>query len=316
MNPPHGVQWFRVAAVDELPEGRVKSVMAGHRSVCLSNVDGQWAAMDKRCPHQGGPLGEGSIERGAGGQCWIRCPWHGWDFDPLTGKPPGGHEDSGQTMDLTELRDGAVFVGLAREPAHERTVTNVMAETLVNWGVKHVFGMVGHSNLGLADAIRRRTVAGEMRYISVRHEGAAAFANGVAQEWLGSPMAAEIEALWAAGLWLPREALGTEQMRSWHSSYLSFGLKAEPPAPKRQYNRTHQLAELMAATQAIDEGRSVAAHVLEQLDPGTSMGGARPKATIENAGPTRCWPTTCDAGLTSLKWTAPNSSGAWSSMLQ
>jgi len=67
------------------------------------------------------------------------------------------------------------------------------------------------------------------------------------------------------------------------AGYLSFGLKAEPPAPKRQYNRTHQLAELIAATQAIEEGRQVAAHLLEQLDPGTSMGGARPKATIEDA---------------------------------
>ena len=67
------------------------------------------------------------------------------------------------------------------------------------------------------------------------------------------------------------------------AGYLSFGLKAEPPAPRRQYNRTHQLAELIAATQAIEEGRQVAAHLLEQLDPGTSMGGARPKATIEDA---------------------------------
>ncbi|MBT2332344.1 HipA domain-containing protein [Variovorax paradoxus] len=67
------------------------------------------------------------------------------------------------------------------------------------------------------------------------------------------------------------------------AGYLSFGLKAEPPAPRRQYNRTHQLAELIDATQAIEEGRPVAAHLLEQLDPGTSMGGARPKATIEDA---------------------------------
>lgn len=67
------------------------------------------------------------------------------------------------------------------------------------------------------------------------------------------------------------------------AGYLSFGLKAEPPAPKRQYNRTHQLTELIAATQAIEEGRPVAAHLLEKLDPGTSMGGARPKATIEDA---------------------------------
>jgi serine/threonine-protein kinase HipA len=67
------------------------------------------------------------------------------------------------------------------------------------------------------------------------------------------------------------------------AGYLSFGLRAEPPAPRRQYNRPHQLAELIAATQAIEEGRQVAAHLLEQLDPGTSMGGARPKATIEDA---------------------------------
>jgi pyruvate oxidase len=183
------VQWFRVAAVEELPEGRVKSVTPGNRSVCLSHFNGQWAAMDNRCPHQGGPLGEGSIERGADGQCWIRCPWHGWDFDPLTGKPPGGHEDSGQQMFPVEVRDGAVFVGLAPEPAHERTVSDVMAETLVNWGVKHVFGMVGHSNLGLADAIRRRTVAGEMHYVGVRHEGAAAFAASAYGKLSGRPAA-------------------------------------------------------------------------------------------------------------------------------
>ena len=64
---------------------------------------------------------------------------------------------------------------------------------------------------------------------------------------------------------------------------LSFGLNKVPPAPARRYNRTHQLADLIAATQAIDEGRPVAAQVLLQLNPGTSLGGARPKATIEDA---------------------------------
>lgn len=67
------------------------------------------------------------------------------------------------------------------------------------------------------------------------------------------------------------------------AGYLSFGLKAVPPAPKRLYNRTHQLAELVAAAQTIEEGKPVPAHLLEQLDPGTSMGGARPKATVEDA---------------------------------
>jgi len=67
------------------------------------------------------------------------------------------------------------------------------------------------------------------------------------------------------------------------AGYLSFGLKAMPPAPKRQYNRTHQLEELVAAAQAIEAGQLLPIEVLERLDPGTSMGGARPKATIEDA---------------------------------
>ena len=56
------------------------------------------------------------------------------------------------------------------------TVSDLMVDTMINWGVTHVFGMVGHSNLGLADAVRRRCEAGKLTYIGIRHEGAAAFA--------------------------------------------------------------------------------------------------------------------------------------------
>lgn len=183
------LDWIEVAQAADLPEGRVKTVTARTTSICLSHFDGQWAAMDNRCPHQGGPLGEGSIERGVEGQCWIRCPWHGWDFDPLTGAPPGGHEDTGQTTYPVEIRDGAVFIGLEPEPEHVRTVTDAMAESMVNWGVKSVFGMVGHSNLGLADAIRRRVSDGEMRYFGIRHEGAASFAASAYGKLTGKPAA-------------------------------------------------------------------------------------------------------------------------------
>jgi len=66
------------------------------------------------------------------------------------------------------------------------------------------------------------------------------------------------------------------------AGYLSFGSKLEPLAAKRRYNRTHQLADLIAAAEAIEEGKRVPVQILEQLEPGTSMGGARPKATIED----------------------------------
>jgi len=66
------------------------------------------------------------------------------------------------------------------------------------------------------------------------------------------------------------------------AGYLSFGLKVDPPAPMRRYNRTHQLADLIRAAAAVEEGKPVPAELLEGLEPGTSMGGARPKATVEH----------------------------------
>ncbi|EFO34132.1 pyruvate dehydrogenase [Roseibium sp. TrichSKD4] len=183
------VEWISVGRVEDLPEGRVKTVTARTTSICLSHFDGQWAAMDNKCPHQGGPLGEGSIEKGEGGKCWIRCPWHGWDFDPLTGAPPGGHEDTGQTLYPVKVEAGEIFIGLEPEPARERTVTDVMAETMVNWGVKRVFGMVGHSNLGLAEALRTQTIKGTLGYVGIRHEGAASFAASAYGKLTGKPAA-------------------------------------------------------------------------------------------------------------------------------
>ena len=47
---------------------------------------------------------------------------------------------------------------------------------MVNWGVTHVFGMVGHSNLGLADAFRAAEERGDLTFVGIRHEGAASFA--------------------------------------------------------------------------------------------------------------------------------------------
>jgi thiamine pyrophosphate-dependent acetolactate synthase large subunit-like protein/nitrite reductase/ring-hydroxylating ferredoxin subunit len=181
--------WYRVADVDELPEGRVKTVTAGTHSMALTHIDGEFFAMENRCPHQGGPLGEGSIEVGNDGHCWLRCPWHGWDFDPKTGLSPGGHEDSGQNLYPVAVREDGIYVGIEAEPERAVTVTDVMAETMTNWGVTTVFGMVGHSNLGLADALRLQEKKGQLKYYGVRHEGAAAFACSGYAKLTGRPAA-------------------------------------------------------------------------------------------------------------------------------
>ena len=178
------VVWHKVLSnKKELPEGRVKTVTANHKGICLTHYKGKFSALDNRCPHQGGPLGEGSIENGM-----LRCPWHGWDFDPCTGLPPGGYDDGIETFLVKEEED-AIYVGVEEEAPHEETVSDVMVETMVNWGVNTVFGMVGHSNLAVADAMRRQEEQGNLRYFGIRHEGAASFAASGYAKLTGKPAA-------------------------------------------------------------------------------------------------------------------------------
>jgi thiamine pyrophosphate-dependent acetolactate synthase large subunit-like protein/nitrite reductase/ring-hydroxylating ferredoxin subunit/CDGSH-type Zn-finger protein len=181
--------WYKVAEVGELKDGEVRAVQAGTQSLALTCYQGEIAALDNACPHQGGPLGEGSIECGDdSGDCWLRCPWHGWDFHPLTGRSPGAHDDGVPTYPVEEREDG-VYVAVQESTVHTPTISDRMVETMVHWGVTHVFGMVGHSNLGLADALRIQEEAGKLSYIGIRHEGAAAFAASGYAKLTGRPAA-------------------------------------------------------------------------------------------------------------------------------
>ena len=63
---------------------------------------------------------------------------------------------------------------------------------------------------------------------------------------------------------------------------LSFGRTATPPAPRRPFNRTHQLAALTEVAEKLEQDGRLPHEVLEELEPGTSMGGARPKVTVED----------------------------------
>jgi pyruvate oxidase len=178
---PKTIVWHKVLDNPaDLSEGRVMTVSAAHKTFCLTRHKGTFGCLDNKCPHQGGPLGEGSIENGL-----LRCPWHGWDYDPLSGKAPG--YDDGVEVFPVEIRDDGVYIGLEEEAPHETTLTDIMVETMVNWGVEVGFGMVGHSNLGLADAIRRQEDKGNIRFFGIRHEGAASFAASAYGKLTGKP---------------------------------------------------------------------------------------------------------------------------------
>ena len=73
--------WIQIAAIADCPPGeRLERVAAG-RIVAIYNVEGEFYALDGVCPHQGGPLGKGTLTG-----CIVTCPWHGWQFDVRSGQ--------------------------------------------------------------------------------------------------------------------------------------------------------------------------------------------------------------------------------------
>jgi nitrite reductase/ring-hydroxylating ferredoxin subunit len=73
-------EFVRAIAVTDLAPGKSAEVRVGDEVIALFNVDGSFHALAGRCPHRGGPLGQGFMEGPT-----VSCPWHGFTFDVTTG---------------------------------------------------------------------------------------------------------------------------------------------------------------------------------------------------------------------------------------
>ena len=58
-------------------------------------------------------------------------------------------------------------------PGNDLNTSDILVETLIDWGATHVFGIVGDGINSIIEALRKRQ--DRIRYIGVRHEEAAAF---------------------------------------------------------------------------------------------------------------------------------------------
>ena len=73
--------WVKVAQAGDVPEGKAKVVVAQGQRLALSNVGGNYFAVQDLCTHDNGPLGEGELVGDL-----IECPRHGARFNVKTGQ--------------------------------------------------------------------------------------------------------------------------------------------------------------------------------------------------------------------------------------
>ena len=86
-----------ICRAGELPPGEVRIVEAEKRSIGIFNIGGDFYALRNTCPHKGAPLCRGirtglvvsdaplQMQMTRNGEI-VRCPWHGWEFDILSGR--------------------------------------------------------------------------------------------------------------------------------------------------------------------------------------------------------------------------------------
>lgn len=102
-----GRRFVAIGPASAVPAGTVRTFYVEDREVVVANVDGELYALAGRCPHQGGPLGRGTLTGDT-----LTCPWHLWSFDVRSGRarwPEGVWRVACYPL---EVADGEIRVGL------------------------------------------------------------------------------------------------------------------------------------------------------------------------------------------------------------
>jgi len=72
---------FFVCRKTEIMPGQMKKVSVDENEILVTNIDGNYFAIDDTCTHAGGSLSEGKLDGST-----ITCDWHGAQFECKNGK--------------------------------------------------------------------------------------------------------------------------------------------------------------------------------------------------------------------------------------
>ena len=113
--------WIKAVDYAELKQQQRKIFRYQGKQIALFDTPDGVFACNNRCPHEGYPLREGSLDQ----QCVLTCNWHNWKFDLKTGANLYGGDKV--RVYPVELRAGEVWIDLSEAPLEQRR-----AEVLAN----------------------------------------------------------------------------------------------------------------------------------------------------------------------------------------
>jgi nitrite reductase/ring-hydroxylating ferredoxin subunit len=114
----------KVGPASEFDDGDAEIIEVGRAEVGVVRADGEFYAIRNQCPHDGGPVCEGNVQKELVGEFTgtgqrveqqysdtdiISCPWHGWSFELETGIHIGDDRIQVPTYEVV-VEDEIVYV--------------------------------------------------------------------------------------------------------------------------------------------------------------------------------------------------------------
>jgi 3-phenylpropionate/trans-cinnamate dioxygenase ferredoxin subunit len=107
------VEFVRVAALAEIPEGEIRAFDLPTGRVAVAHVEARLFAFADGCTHAGCALSEGEFNDR---ESIVECSCHGSVFDVETGEPLEGPAQDPVPVHQARLVDG--WVEVAEQPVH------------------------------------------------------------------------------------------------------------------------------------------------------------------------------------------------------
>jgi nitrite reductase/ring-hydroxylating ferredoxin subunit len=171
------VSWERVGTIEQLERGPLV-VKRAPRQVAVFRHAGRNFALDNRCPHEGYPLAQGTLDEGG----VLTCQWHNWRFRLSDGRCVLGGDDVASYP--TREEDGCVWVDLSGPPREELQRTAL--EGLRKAFDERDYGRIGRelARLAAADAAPLAGVEAAIQWTHERLEYGTTHAFAAAADWI------------------------------------------------------------------------------------------------------------------------------------
>jgi len=134
----------RVGSATELEQNGPEVVTADGQTIAVFHHEGEFHAVDNRCPHMGFPLDEGSVEDGI-----LTCHWHHARFEISCGDTFDPWADDVDSYPV-EVRDGDVYV--VPNPETDRDPVERWTERLETGMEENLRLVIAKSVIGQDDA--------------------------------------------------------------------------------------------------------------------------------------------------------------------